>query len=95
MVAPSCYSFPTDRTTVAYYKVEELKVMVIVQGGNVIGRNGKSLKKTELQKVVRAYLSLETENPSGTVYFNCSWEENGIFANINTSERKSVPKIIE
>ena len=87
-------SLPRDRTTVADCKVEELKAMVVARGGNVTGRDGKSLKKMELQKVVRAYLSLEMENPSGTVYFNRSREENGIFANIDTSERKSVPEII-
>ena len=75
-------SLPRDRTTVADCEVEELKAIVVARGGNLTGRDGKSPKKMELQKVVRAYLSLEMENPSGMVYSNHSREENSIFANI-------------
>ena len=52
-------------------------------------------EKVELQRIIRAYLSLESENPQHTVYFNRSPEGNGIFSKIDTSERQSVPKIIQ
>ena len=69
--------------------------MIIARGGSVTGRDGKSLKKDELQKYVRAYLHLESMNPTHTVYFNRARTNNGIFATIDTSERSSVPKIMD
>ena len=69
--------------------------MVIARGGSVTGKDGKALKKTELQKIVRAYLSTEKAKPQTAVYFNRRRESNGLFANIDTSERKTVPQIVD
>ena len=76
-------------------RLEELKAMVISRGGNVTGRNGGALSRAELQATVRAYLSLEKDNSKHTVYFKRDRIRNGIFADIDTSERKSVPQILE
>ena len=54
--------------------VEELKAMLIARSGNVTGSNGKGLNKIELQKMVRAFLLVETDNSKHTVYFDCQWE---------------------
>ena len=59
------------------------------------GRDGKALKKEELQRYVCAYLSVESENPKNTVYFDRSKNKNGIFETIDTSEQKSVLQIID
>ena len=68
--------------------------MVIACGGGVTGRNDKALQREELQKVVRAYLSMEAKNTRSTVYFNQNCDANGIVADINTSERQTVPQIV-
>ena len=80
-------SLPQGRDTVASCKVEELKAIVIARGGGVTGRDGKALNKVQLQKIVRAYLSMEAENSKHTVYFNRSRVRNGIFASIDTSQK--------
>jgi hypothetical protein len=59
--------------------------MVIVRGGDVTGRNDKALQREELQKVVRAYLSMEAKNTRSTVYFNQHCDDNGIFVDVDTS----------
>ena len=69
--------------------------MVISRGGNVTGRNGSALSRAQLQATVRAYLSLEKENSKHTVYFKRDRIRNGIFADIDTSKRNSVPQIVE
>ena len=88
-------ALPKEKKTVRSCIVEELKAMVIARGGVVTARDGRALRKEELQKIVRAYLSMKTENLKNTVYFNRAGSENGIFATIDTSERKSVPQIID
>jgi len=88
-------SLPSGRETVSSCRVEELKAMVIARGGGVTGRDGKALRREELQKVVRAYLSMEAKNTRSTVYFNRNRDLNGIFADIDTSERQTVPQIVD
>ncbi|KAL7554211.1 hypothetical protein ACHAWF_017633 [Thalassiosira exigua] len=87
-------SLPANRETIASCRGEELKAMVIARGGSVTGRDGKALRVPELRRIVRAYLSLEKENPKHTVYFDRSRQKNGLFAHIDTSERKTVPQIL-
>ena len=52
-------SLPSNRETISSYSVEDLKAMVIAHGGSVIGCTGKAHQIEELQKIVRAYLSME------------------------------------
>ena len=78
-------SLPSERETITSCRVEELKAIVIARGGNVTGRNGKALYREELQWIVWAYLSMETENSRGTVYFNHTKNKNGIFSNMDTA----------
>ena len=78
-------SLPSGREIVSSCRVEELKAMVIVRGGDVTGRNDKALQREELQKVVRAYLSMEAKNTRSTVYFNQHCDDNGIFVDVDTS----------
>ena len=87
-------SLPSDRSTVAECRPEELKAMVIARGGNVTGGDGKALNQKELRKTVRAYLSLESQNSKHTVYFNRDRHHNGIFSEFDTSERKTIPEMI-
>ena len=68
--------------------------MVIVRGGGVTWRDGKALNKEKLQKIVRAYLSIESVNPKYTVCFYWSRQHNGIHANIKTGQSQDVSKII-
>jgi hypothetical protein len=75
-------------------RVDQLKAMVIAQGGSVTGRDGKSLGKEQLVRIVKAYLALEKENPKHTEYCDRSRKQNGIFANINTSKRQSVDQML-
>ena len=51
-----------ERSPVAWCNVEELKAMIIACNGNVIGSNGRSLNKEQVQKYIRAYISIEQEN---------------------------------
>ena len=69
--------------------------MVIARGGGVTARGGNALSKSELQRIFLAYLLLEKQNPKHTVYFNRARKQNGIFDNINTSERKSADNILD
>ena len=88
-------SLPSDRNTVAQCRPEELKAMIIARGGNVTGKDGRALTIPQLQRTVRAYLSMEKENSKHTVYFKRDHDNNGLFADIDTSERKSIPQIID
>ena len=74
--------------------MNELKAMVIARGGNLTSE-GKAMVKEELQVLVRAFLSVEKENTKHTVYFDRSRNNNGIFANIDTSERKTIGQILD
>ena len=87
-------ALPTSRDTVAECRVEELKAMITTRGGGVTGRDGKAYSKEAMQRIVRAYLSMEKENTRSTVYFNRAQGGNGIFAKIDTSERKSAREIL-
>ena len=69
--------------------------MVIARGGNVTGRDGKALRREELQRIVRAYLAMEVENSRVTAYFNREKYKNGVFASIDTTERQSIPQIVD
>jgi len=75
-------------------RVDELKAIVIARGGSVTGKDGKALIKNELQRLVEAYLFGEKENSIHAVFFDRSKKSNGIFAQIDSSERKTVPEII-
>ena len=88
-------SLPEGKATVDKCTVDELKAMVIARGGNVTGKDGKALPKPELVRIVRAYLLLEKQNTKHTVYFKRDRKNNGIFAKIDTSERKSVKQIVD
>ena len=88
-------SLPEGRGSITDCKVDELKAMVIARGGTVTGRDGKAIKKADLQRIVRAYLFVEKQNPKHTVYFNRSRTNNGIFANVDTSQRVDVPTMID
>ena len=88
-------SLPSGRETIASCRVEELKGMVIARGGSVTGRNGKALRREELQQIMRAYMSMEMENSKSVVYFNREKDKNGIFSKIDTGERQSIPQIID
>ena len=57
-------ALPTSRDTVAEYRVEELKAMITARGGGVTGRNGKAYSKEAMQRIVRAYLSMEKRKHS-------------------------------
>ena len=87
-------SFPEGKNSVYTCTVDELRAMVIARGGNLTGRDGKGLRKAELQQLMAAYLQLEKMNPAHTVYFDRSKNRNGIFANIDTSEKRTVPDIL-
>ena len=87
-------ALPASRDTVAECRVEELKAMITARGGGVTGRDGKAYSKEAMQRIVRAYLSMEKENTRSTVYFNRAQGGNGIFAKIDTSERKSAREIL-
>ncbi|KAL7537783.1 hypothetical protein ACHAXR_008074 [Thalassiosira sp. AJA248-18] len=88
-------SLPEGKTALDECTVQELKTMVVARGGGVTGKDGKPLRKDRLQKIMQAYLSLEKENPKHTVYFDRSRRNNGIFAKIDTSERRSIPHILD
>ena len=81
-------SLPASRATVAEWRLEELKAMIITRRGGMTARDGTAHNKEGLQRIVRAYLSMEKETTGSTVYFNHARGGNGIFANIDTSERK-------
>ena len=54
------------------------------------------MTKRQLKKCAMAHLFLEKENPTNTQVFNRSKDKyNGTFINIDTSERKSVPQIVD
>jgi len=86
-------SLPEGKTSVEECTVAELKAIIIPRGGSLTGRDGNPLNKQELQRTVKAFLFGEKEN-SHTVYFNRSKTSNGIFAKIDTSQKKAVPEII-
>ena len=69
--------------------------MIIARGGNCTGRDGKALRREEMQKVVCPYVLMEMENSRSTVYFNREREKNGLFTKVDTSERKMIPEIID
>jgi len=60
-------SLPPDKTTVAECRPEELKTMIVARGGNVTSKEGRALTVPELQRQVRAYLSMEKENSQHVV----------------------------
>lgn len=88
-------SFPEGKSSVEQCTVDELKAMIIPRGGKITGKNGKPLKRAELEVIVQAFLLAEKENPSSPVYFNRSRTSNGFFGYIDTGEKQSVTKIIE
>ena len=87
-------SLPSARATVAECRPDELKAMIVARGGGVTGKDGKALNKEQLQRMVRAYLSVENENKKHTVYFKRDRCNNGIFEKIDTSERRTIKQII-
>jgi hypothetical protein len=87
-------SLPEGKTSVSECKVDELKAIVISRGGSVTGKDGKAFNSKELQQLVKAYLFGEKKNIIHTVFFDRSKTSNGVFAKIDTSERMTVPNII-
>ena len=88
-------SLPEGKTSVKQCQVHELKTMLLARSGNVTASNGAALAKKELQKLSRAFLNLESENPLHTQHFNRSRMGNGVFSNVDTSERRSTRQILE
>jgi hypothetical protein len=75
--------------------VHQLKNIVISHGGTCT-EDGKNMNKKQLKRCAMAHLRLEKENPLHTQVFNRSKDNyNGTFINIDTSERRSVPQIID
>ena len=87
-------SLPEGKQYVGQCTVDELKTMVVARSGSVTGKDGKSLNKAALQKLVRAYLFMEKENVAHTVYFDRTRNRNGVFAKIDTSQRMKIPAIL-
>ncbi|KAL3768178.1 hypothetical protein ACHAWO_006548, partial [Cyclotella atomus] len=87
-------SLPEGRATLNDCRVDELKGLIVCRGGNLTDRDGKALNKAELCRIAMAHLLLEEENPIHTVHFNRSRSNNGVFANIDVSERRTVPQIL-
>ena len=87
-------SLPEGCTTLQACTVEQLKAMLIARGGSVT-KDGKSMNKPDLIQTVGSYLIQEKTNTQNTVYFNRTRQNNGLFAKIDTSERKSVKQILQ
>jgi hypothetical protein len=87
-------SLPPYRARVQDCLVDELKGILICRGGNLTDRDGNALNKSELCKIATAHLLLEKENQSHTIFFNRTRSNNGVFANIDTSERRTVPQML-
>ncbi|KAL7552027.1 hypothetical protein ACHAWF_017125 [Thalassiosira exigua] len=88
-------SLPEGRENVESCRVEELKAMLVVRGGSVTSKEGRALNRGELVQLVKAYMSMESQNQKHTTYFNRTRVNNGIFANIDTSVRRTVPQIVQ
>ena len=73
--------------------VDELKRMIIQRGGSLTGE-GKALTKQKMQLIVKAYLLKEKENSRHTQYYDRSTTNNGVFAKINTGEKRTIGQII-
>ena len=87
-------SLPQGKNSVAECTNNELKIILISKGAS-ISKHGKGLNKRELEIAVTGHLMVDEENESHTVYFNCSQENNGSFATIDTSSRRTVPQIVD
>ena len=86
-------SLPPGRNSVKECTNNELKLILISKGAS-ISKNGKGFSKTDLEIYAQGHLLVDDENESHTVHFNRSRENNGSFAVIDTSSRKSIPQII-
>ncbi|KAL7525604.1 hypothetical protein ACHAWF_004185 [Thalassiosira exigua] len=88
-------SLPNGRNSIMECRVDELKAMLVVRGGSVTAKDGRALNRDELRRLVTVYLSMEGENKKHTVYFNQERVGNGIFADIDTSQRRTIPQIVQ
>ena len=87
-------SLPENRSSIDDCIVEELKAMIICRGGSLTGKDGKALTRPQLLLQLKAYMKLEKQKPSSIVYFDRGRCNNGIFAKIDTSERRSLPQML-
>jgi len=87
-------SLPENKQSLNDCKVEELKAMIICRGGSLTGKDGKSLTRPQLILQLKAYMKMEKEKPSSVVFFDRSRCNNGIFAKLDTSERRSLPQML-
>lgn len=88
------HSLPEGVEDIHGCRVNQLKNIVISHGGTCTGE-GRSYNKQELMRYSAAHLLIEQENPIFTQVFNRTQDNNGTFVTIDTSERKSVPQILD
>jgi hypothetical protein len=74
--------------------VVEMKKMIFNRGGQVTGRDGKSMCADELRRVLCAYMMLEDVNSMHRVYFDRDRSTNGIFAKMDTGSEASLSAIL-
>ena len=51
-------SLPASWATVAKCRLKEIEAMIIVRGGGMTAYGGRAYNKEELQRIVRAYVSV-------------------------------------
>lgn len=88
------HSLPEGVTDINQCLVHQLKNIVISHGGTCT-EDGKNMNKKQLKRCAMAHLRLEKENPLHMQVFNRSKDNyNGTFINIDTSERRSIPRLL-
>ena len=88
-------SLPEGKTTLDNCNKAEMKAMIVARGGSVTGKDGKGLSAPVMQRTLEAYLHLERQRPTQTVYFDRSRSQNGIFAKIDTREKRTVTQMLD
>jgi hypothetical protein len=87
-------SFPEGKTSLQQFTVVEMKKMIFNRGGQVTGRDEKSMRADELRRELRAYMMLQDVNSMHRVYFDRDHSTNGIFAKIDTGRGQSIGDIL-
>ena len=87
-------ALPPGKNSVKECTNHELKLMLVTKGASV-SKGGKGFNKKELSRAVHAHLLVDAENGIHTVHFNRSRDNNGSFANIDTSAGRTVAQIVD
>jgi hypothetical protein len=67
----------------------------LIHKGASLSRDNKGLTKQELTRAAYAHLLVDQENPIHRVYYSRSRDRDGTFKKIDTSNKRTVPQILD